>query len=77
MGGAPIPIIYCEKCGTIPVPEKDLPVRLPRDVEFKPTGTSPLIDHPDFKHVKCPICGGDAKREVDTMDTLLIVLGIT
>lgn len=69
--GAPIPIIYCEKCGTIPVPEKDLPVRLPRDVEFKPTGTSPLIDHPDFKHVKCPICGGDAKREVDTMDTFV------
>ena len=69
--GAPIPIIYCEKCGTIPVPEKDLPVRLPRDVEFKPTGTSPLIDHPDFKNVKCPICGGDAKREVDTMDTFV------
>ncbi|MBL5981029.1 leucine--tRNA ligase [Petrotoga sp. 8T1HF07.NaAc.6.1] len=69
--GAPIPIVYCEKCGVVPVPENDLPVKLPRDVEFEPTGKSPLIDHPDFKETTCPKCGGKAKREVDTMDTFV------
>jgi len=69
--GAPIPIVYCEKCGVVPVPEEDLPVKLPRDVEFEPTGKSPLIDHPDFEETTCPKCGGKAKREVDTMDTFV------
>lgn len=69
--GAPIPIVYCEKCGVVPVPEDDLPVKLPRDVEFEPTGKSPLIDHPHFKEATCPKCGGKAKREVDTMDTFV------
>lgn len=69
--GAPIPIIYCENCGTVPVPEEDLPVKLPRDVKFEPTGKSPLIDHPYFKEVKCPKCGSKATREVDTMDTFV------
>lgn len=69
--GAPIPIIYCENCGTVPVPEEDLPVKLPRDVKFEPTGKSPLIDHPYFKEVKCPKCGSKGTREVDTMDTFV------
>lgn len=69
--GAPIPIIYCEKCGVVPVPEKDLPVKLPRDVEFNPTGQSPLLYHDEFKHTKCPKCGSDALRETDTMDTFV------
>ncbi|PWJ96130.1 leucyl-tRNA synthetase [Oceanotoga teriensis] len=69
--GAPIPIIYCDKCGTVPVPEKDLPVKLPRDVKFETTGKSPLVDNNDFKETKCPICGGTAHREVDTMDTFV------
>ncbi|RAO99747.1 leucine--tRNA ligase [Petrotoga sp. 9PW.55.5.1] len=69
--GAPIPIIYCENCGTVPVPEEDLPVKLPRDVKFEPTGKSPLIDHPYFKEVNCPKCGAKATREVDTMDTFV------
>ncbi len=69
--GAPIPIIYCEKCGTLPVPEKDLPVLLPENVEFKPTGVSPLRDHPEFQKVNCPKCRGKARREPDTMDTFV------
>lgn len=69
--GAPIPIIYCEKCGTVPVPEKDLPVYLPLDVEFRPTGESPLNHIPEFLHTTCPECGGPAKRETDTMDTFV------
>ncbi|MBI3743022.1 MAG: leucine--tRNA ligase [Chloroflexi bacterium] len=69
--GTPIPIIYCPKCGTLPLPEKDLPVLLPDDAEFKPTGESPLARHPTFPHVKCPQCGGDARRETDTMDTFV------
>jgi len=69
--GAPIPIIYCKNCGVVPVPEKDLPVKLPRDVEFNPTGQSPLQDHEGFKNTKCPICGADAVRETDTMDTFV------
>ncbi|MDO9230909.1 MAG: leucine--tRNA ligase [bacterium] len=69
--GAPIPIIYCEKCGEVPVPEKDLPVELPDDVDFKPTGESPLKYSKKFQEVKCPKCGGEAKRESDTMDTFV------
>lgn len=69
--GAPIPIIYCEKCGEVPVPEQDLPVLLPRNVEFKPDGKSPLAQCHDFIHVKCPVCGASARREADTMDTFV------
>ncbi len=69
--GTPIPIIYCEKCGTVPVPEKDLPVLLPEDAEFLPTGESPLKHHPAFLHTDCPRCGGPARRETDTMDTFI------
>jgi len=67
--GTPIPILYCEVCGTVPVPEKDLPVLLPEDAEFKPTGESPLARHPRFPHATCPRCGRPARRETDTMDT--------
>ncbi len=69
--GTPIPIIYCEGCGTVPVPEKDLPVILPEDVEFELSGQSPLGSRPDFVNTKCPKCGGDAMRETDTMDTFV------
>ena len=69
--GTPIPIIYCVDCGTLPVPEKDLPVILPPDAEFKPTGESPLKYHPEFINCKCPKCGKDAERETDTMDTFV------
>ncbi|NOZ50598.1 MAG: leucine--tRNA ligase [Chloroflexi bacterium] len=71
MWGVPIPIIYCPTCGTVPVPYEDLPVLLPEDAEFKPTGESPLKYHEGFRFVKCPQCGGDAEREIDTMDTFL------
>ncbi|MFZ5631617.1 MAG: leucine--tRNA ligase [Bacillota bacterium] len=69
--GAPIPMIYCERCGIVPVPEEDLPVELPVNVEFKPTGQSPLADCPEFVNVPCPQCGGQARRETDTMDTFM------
>ncbi|MBU1036786.1 leucine--tRNA ligase [Patescibacteria group bacterium] len=69
--GAPIPIIYCDKCGVVPVPEKDLPVLLPDDVDFKPTGESPLVRSKKFHQVKCPKCGSAARRESDTMDTFV------
>jgi len=69
--GAPIPIIYCLKCGTVPVPESDLPVLLPGDVGFKPTGESPLVYSVKFQDVKCPHCGEPARREADTMDTFV------
>jgi len=69
--GAPIPIIYCDECGTVPVNVEDLPVKLPKDVKFEPTGKSPLFDNEDFKNVKCPKCGGNAVRETDTMDTFV------
>lgn len=69
--GAPIPIVYCERCGIVPVPEEDLPVLLPRDVEFKPTGQSPLADCPEFVNTSCLRCGGPARRETDTMDTFM------
>jgi leucyl-tRNA synthetase len=69
--GAPIPVVYCDECGTVPVPEEDLPVPLPEGVEFKPTGLSPLNECESFVKTKCPKCGGPAKRETDTMDTFI------
>ncbi len=69
--GAPIPIVYCERCGTVPVPYEDLPVELPEDAEFLPTGESPLRHHEAFLHTTCPECGGPATRETDTMDTFV------
>jgi len=69
--GTPIPIVYCEKCGIQPVPETDLPVILPEDVEFELTGRSPLYERDDFVNTKCPNCDGPAKRETDTMDTFV------
>jgi leucyl-tRNA synthetase len=71
MWGAPIPIIFCERCGIVPVPYEELPVLLPDDAEFKPTGESPLKYHQGFRHVQCPQCGGAAERETDTMDTFM------
>ena len=67
--GAPIPIVYCDECGIVPVPYEDLPVLLPEDAEFLPTGESPLKFHEGFLHTTCPTCGGPATRETDTMDT--------
>ncbi|MFC2043700.1 leucine--tRNA ligase [Chloroflexota bacterium] len=69
--GAPIPIIYCSNCGTVPVPEEDLPVLLPEDAEFKPTGESPLKYREMFVNTTCPRCSDPAKRETDTMDTFI------
>ena len=69
--GCPIPIVYCEACGAVPVPYEDLPVGLPDDVAFMPTGRSPLVDHPGFMHTECPNCGDPARRETDTMDTFV------
>ncbi|PJB51019.1 MAG: leucine--tRNA ligase [Chloroflexi bacterium CG_4_9_14_3_um_filter_45_9] len=69
--GAPIPLVYCDKCGIVPVPEKDLPVLLPPDAEFKPTGESPLKYCPSFVNTTCPKCSGPAQRETDTMDTFM------
>lgn len=69
--GAPIPVIHCDKCGVVPVPYKDLPVKLPYDVEFTPDGESPLKKHEGFMNVKCPICGGPAHRDPDTLDTFV------
>ncbi len=69
--GCPIPIVYCEGCGAVPVPYDDLPVGLPDDVACMPTGRSPLVDHPGFLHTACPGCGGPARRETDTMDTFV------
>ena len=68
--GCPIPVIHCEKCGTVPVPDEDLPVELPKDATFDKPG-NPLDRHPTWKHVKCPSCGGEARRETDTMDTFV------
>jgi leucyl-tRNA synthetase len=69
--GAPIPIIYCDACGIVPVPEKDLPILLPERAEFTGAGKSPLANVAEFVQVKCPKCGGDARRETDTMDTFV------
>ena len=69
--GTPIPIIYCDKCGTVPVPEDQLPVELPYNVEFKPDGQSPLAKAEDFINTRCPVCGGPARRDPDTLDTFV------
>ena len=69
--GTPIPVIYCAACGVVPVPEVDLPVILPEDVKFTGTGGSPLLESESFLHVSCPTCGGNARRETDTMDTFV------
>jgi leucyl-tRNA synthetase len=68
--GCPIPVIHCDDCGTVPVPDADLPVKLPDDVTFDRPG-NPLERHPTWKHVKCPACARDAVRETDTMDTFV------
>ena len=69
--GTPIPIIYCDQCGTVPVPEDQLPVALPKDVPFTGKGGSPLSESPSFSQVACPKCHGKARRETDTMDTFV------
>jgi len=69
--GTPIPIIYCDKCGTVPVPVEDLPVRLPEDVDFSSGSVSPLATSEAFISCTCPACGGPARRETDTMDTFI------
>lgn len=70
--GSPIPIVHCKKCGEVPVPLKDLPLKLPTEgVDYQPKGKSPLASVPDFVNTKCPKCGEDAEREVDTMDTFV------
>jgi leucyl-tRNA synthetase len=69
--GVPIPILYCKRCGMVEVPEEDLPVLLPEDVEFSPEGPSPLERSEEFKYTTCPSCGGRAERETDTMDTFV------
>ncbi|MFL0249678.1 leucine--tRNA ligase [Clostridium neuense] len=69
--GAPIPVVYCDKCGIVPVPEEQLPVELPYNVEFAPDGKSPLSKSEEFTNTTCPKCGGHAKREVDTLDTFV------
>ena len=69
--GTPIPMIYCAACGVVPVPESDLPVRLPTDVPFTGKGSSPLAQVPSFVQVRCPKCGEAARRETDTMDTFM------
>lgn len=69
--GAPIPIIYCDKCGTVPVPEDQLPVELPYNVVFTPDGESPLAKCEEFVHTTCPCCGGPATRDTDTLDTFV------
>ncbi len=69
--GAPIPVVYCPHCGTVPVDEKDLPVLLPKDVDFSVKGMSPIETSPTFKETICPVCGAKAQRETDTMDTFV------
>ena len=69
--GTPIPVVYCDACGMVPVPEDQLPVVLPLDAEFTPTGQSPLVSHQAFLHTTCPQCNGPARRETDTMDTFV------
>lgn len=69
--GTPIPVIHCPKCGVVPVPEKDLPIELPFDVDYTPKGKSPLASNETWLRVKCPKCGGNATRDPDTMDTFI------
>ena len=75
--GTPVPMIHCQDCGIVPVPEKDLPIELPYDVDFTPRGKPPLASNEKWLKVKCPKCGGDAKRDAETLDTFLTLLGIT
>ncbi len=69
--GAPIPIVHCEECGEVPVPDSELPVLLPEEVDFQPGGESPLARHPSWSKTVCPRCGRDARRDTDTMDTFV------
>ncbi|MDE6139204.1 MAG: class I tRNA ligase family protein, partial [Candidatus Gastranaerophilales bacterium] len=69
--GAPIPVVYCDKCGIQPIPEEQLPVLLPKDVDFSVAGKSPITTSKTFKDTVCPVCGGHATRETDTMDTFM------
>ncbi len=69
--GAPIPIVYCEEHGAVPVPEDQLPIVLPEDVDFAPTGVSPLQSHAEWLAAECPTCGGPGRRETDTLDTFI------
>src|SRR5437764_1711882 len=69
--GPPVPIIHCPSCGLVPVPDDQLPVELPYDVDFQPGGESPLARHEGFVNVTCPSCGGEAKRDTDTLDTFV------
>src|SRR5205085_3360916 len=69
--GCPIPVVHCETCGIVPVPEEDLPVLLPEVDDYLPKGRSPLAAADDWVNVGCPSCGGDAMRETDTMDTFV------
>jgi leucyl-tRNA synthetase len=69
--GTPIPVVYCDRCGIVPEKEENLPVKLPLDVLTRPDGRSPLPDNPDFFRCACPRCGGEARRETDTLDTFV------
>ena len=69
--GCPIPVVHCQRCGAVPVPEEQLPVELPDDIEWRPTGESPLKFHPTWRNTSCPRCGQPAERETDTMDTFM------
>ena len=69
--GCPIPVIHCDDCGVVPVPESDLPVELPRDVDLSGSGGNPLERATEWKQVSCPKCGKPATRETDTMDTFM------
>ena len=73
--GCPIPIVFCNDCGEVPVPEEQLPISLPKDVDFRKKG-NPLDNHPNWKKTKCPKCNKDAFRETDTFDTFLNLVGI-
>jgi leucyl-tRNA synthetase len=69
--GCPIPIVYCDECGVVPVPDEDLPVLLPEVDDYRPKGVAPLASNEEWLHVPCPKCGGDGRREADTMDTFV------
>ena len=69
--GCPIPVVYCSACGIVPLPESELPLLAPDDVEFRPSGQSPLLHHDEFMTTQCPACNGPARRETDTLDTFV------